>query len=232
MQAIHLKIVNKVYIVLSKIFSSIFKSNVSVLMFHQIGDQFSNLIITEPYFEKIIFTLKDNIIDVSKLLESNELIKKKSYIITFDDVHESFYYKAFPILLKYNIPFTLFITLSLINKKGYVSVNQINIISSSKLCTIGSHGVNHTFFRKLSHYDKEWELRESMIQLQKLFNKEVTYFAYPYGSIYACGLIRTQIIKKYYKAAFSTIPVPVSKIFANKYFIPRINVDDKFLSKQ
>ena len=49
---------------------------------------------------------------------------KKFALITFDDIPESVFTNAYPILKKYNIPFTIFVAIKYIGEKGFISKEQ------------------------------------------------------------------------------------------------------------
>ena len=88
-----------------------------VLAYHRIADLKKDarlLTVTPQKFEEQIIYLKDrfNIIGLQELVRDleNKKIKKKSLVITFDDGYEDNLFNAKPILEKYNIPATFFIT--------------------------------------------------------------------------------------------------------------------------
>ena len=47
------------------------------------------------------------------------------YALTIDDVPENFYYNAYPLLKEASIPFTLFVNVSLLNKDGFITKEQL-----------------------------------------------------------------------------------------------------------
>lgn len=98
-----------------------------IIVFHRVGEvaqinkEFSlpMLFINKENFEKVIKFLKSeyNIISFEKLihcLKLNELYPSNSIIITFDDGYYDFYRNAYPLISKYNVPVTLFLTSSYI----------------------------------------------------------------------------------------------------------------------
>ncbi|MBP6182586.1 polysaccharide deacetylase family protein [Flavobacterium sp.] len=154
------------------------------------------------------------------------------YVITFDDVHKSVYEKAYPLLISNNLPFTLFVNLGLLDTKDYISKDQLKEMSLNSLCTIGSHGMNHVFHRKLKNKKCLEELYDSKNELEKLLNIRVNFFAFPYGSLVAVSIRNIKQVKKAdYLMSFSTIPSDVSySSLISKWFIPRINVTNKIIA--
>lgn len=203
-------------------------------MFHKIGKQENSPFnVSARYFEEFLISAnKKGVISLSQF----SLAKEKSYrnktALTFDDVSDSFYENAFPILKKLNLPFTIFVATSLLDKPSYITTQQLQEIAKSNLCTIGSHGVSHTFFRRMSKEERKEEFRTSKIKLQEITNREIRLFAFPYGTYYACGLSNNDVLD-FYDYAFSTIPFPLGKSTIKPYFLPRINaVEGHYILKQ
>lgn len=198
-----------------------------IYMFHEIVDEKTNPKEFKTNKESFEIFLK-NILDIKKAVSLEDIVKNKEngyFTITFDDVYKNFYTNAYHILRKYNIPFTLFISPGLMGKKGFLSKKELEILSKDKLCTIGAHTINHVRLRtEKNSYE---EIKKSKEILEKILNKEVRYFAYPYGSIYACSNKNIKEVKKIgFEAAFSTIRGTVPKnIDKYKYFLPRVNGD-------
>lgn len=155
-----------------------------------------------------------------------EVLKKKnSFALTFDDGYDSIYKMVYPILKEKKIPFTVFIIENCIGNSGYMSQKMIEELRDDDLCTIGSHTLSHTMLR----YDdnSKGEIHLSKKRLQERLGVEIEFFAFPYGSTYACSTenIRT-VSESGYSLAVSTISGCVnSAAKKNKYFLPRINGD-------
>ena len=277
-----------------------------VLTYHRIGkinDDFNNTCVTEKNFEQQIKYLKNNFL----IYETEELLNYKgnevAIAISFDDGFESFYNKALPILEKYNVPATVFITYSgntenefwmtdiirmIFNgnfDKGYYEFNfngysfnldmhtindrllayqfirkifiksnveqcnqilesmhlqskigwkarrnfrklskeQIKKLSKHRLITIGSHTSNHLSLgsqNKKGQYD---EIINSKKKLEKIINKEIKLFSYPFGQTKNYNEITKTILKdEKYIAAFNTLEGIVDST-NNYYDIPRYN---------
>ena len=209
-------------------------------MFHEVVNEeiknYSPYVITVNEFEKYLTSIAtDKLISIEELFKCiSEKEKHEKNVITFDDVHDSVYYNAVPFLKKNKIPFTLFVSLSLLDKHGYLSIKQLIELSKEPLCTIGSHGIDHIYYRFLSKKDCEKQLNDSKQKLEKIINKKVEYFAFPYGSFFACSFENIKLAKRSsYKLAFSTIPEKIKNSFIfEKFFLPRICVTSKYIKME
>ena len=102
-------------------------------------------------------------------------------VITFDDGYSSVYDFVFPAIKRLGVPFTLFVTTSLISS-GYVSYcnwAQICEMSSHDLVTIGSHGVNHLDFESIHKVDVEKEITDSKQIIESQIGKPVSVSCLP-----------------------------------------------------
>lgn len=203
-----------------------------VLMLHWVGDEVQDEE-TEPYrvsteqCRKLLLWLKN----MNTIHLENWEREKNFFALTIDDVPENFYYNAYPLLKKIGIPFTLFVNVSLLDKEGFITRKQLVEMSQSELCTIASHGISHREFISLNKEEALRDLQDSKHELEQIIGKSVEMFAYPYGSYYACGYANKYLAGKVYKYAFGTVACPITKpSFLKKYYLPRINVDVKFLN--
>lgn len=62
-----------------------------------------------------------------------------------------------------------------------ISWEQLQIMVSDGLCTIGSHGVSHSAFPCLSKEDCQMELLRSKSRIMEKLGVEVKHFSYPYS---------------------------------------------------
>ncbi|EYE89716.1 hypothetical protein Q428_01020 [Fervidicella metallireducens AeB] len=152
-------------------------------------------------FENQIKFLKDNganflTPDELKFYISNKItIPEKSVIITFDDVDESVYKNAFPILQKNKIPFTLFIITGRVGDKNFKGLrlcdwDMIKEMYQSNLVTVGTHTHNMHYLDKKNNppFIKTENVNlfvEDTIRSQETINNYLgfspKYFSYPYG---------------------------------------------------
>ena len=113
----------------------------------------------------------------------------KPIILTFDDGFASNYLYAFPILKKYGMKATVFVTVdpNCQNFRKYAKVDrclthaEIKEMSGQGI-SIESHGVTHRYLSALSTDVARWELEESKRYLETLLGKAVKYIAIPSGA--------------------------------------------------
>lgn len=147
------------------------------------------------------------------------------FAITFDDVSESVYSLAYPILKMRNMPFTIFVAANYVDRPGYLTRDELLELSNDPLCTVGSHTNNHSMLRNSKTLREE--IAESKNIIEKIIQKKICFFAYPYGSVFACSFKSVRVAAKSgYQAAFSTIHGYITKrSLKMRYFLPRINAD-------
>lgn len=168
-------------------------------------------------------------------MTQDELIKEnwstKSFYLTFDDVYDTVYTQAYPLLKGLKIPFTLFITKDLVDKPGYITLEHLKDIAKDPLCSIGGHGLQHAVFRNLSNDDAIRQFESSRQWLEDQLRVPVKTFAFPYGRIVEVSCRnRHQIKKSGYIMAFSALEGSLrAKWFTGRYFLPRINVSERFV---
>lgn len=211
--------------------SKLFPTRGRVLMLHWVGnetldEEYDRYRISIQQFKFMLKWLKQK----NTIRLENWAIETDFYALTIDDVPESFYTNAYPLLKEYAIPFTIFVNTSMLGKEGYINRDQLREMAQCELSTIGSHGIRHDFFTSYSKADALRELADSRAQIENIINKPVDIFAFPYGSYYACGYRNKHLAAKVYDYAFGTInsPITAPSLF-KKYFLPRINVDEAFL---
>ncbi len=97
------------------------EKKLAVLLYHRIGEQNDpyNIVVSKENFESHLMYIKDNY-DIIGCGDSLKAKKKKTVALTFDDGYVDFYQNAFPLLLKYQIPATVFISTGNIgNDRGF-----------------------------------------------------------------------------------------------------------------
>lgn len=101
--------------------------------------------------------------------------------ITFDDGFRDNLTVALPLLEKFQLPMTLFVAARFVGRDGYLSEVELREISEHPLVTIGSHGLWHRHFHRLTRHDARFELTESRRLLSAITGTNVDLLAWPYG---------------------------------------------------
>ncbi len=208
---------------------------VPILAYHRFSKSRSKKInVSEKAFEAQMKFLKENnyhvigLNQLSDFCEYNAPIPSKAVVITIDDGSQSFWDIAFPILKKYNYPFTIFIHTAFIGNKRTLTWDQLK--------QIAEHGGNIQSFtmshRNLAKIRKKESFREYLIDVEKeivqskqkikrKLDQECQYMAYPYG---ATNQLIIKLLKKHgYRAALGT------DRGSNPFFVIRYNMHRSFI---
>ena len=151
------------------------------------------------------------------IYNDSELPAAKCVLLTFDDIDETVYKNAFPILKKHEIPALTFIITGRVGE-NYQSIKladweQIQIMQDSNLINIGVHTHDmHRIVRAATPVfliERNNELfledsEESLKAMETKINKIPRYFAYPYG--YGNKILNSQLMDIGYKLIFTLRP--------------------------
>ena len=157
--------------------------------------------------------------------------------VTFDDAYSCLADSVLPIIRQLEIPITVFVPVSYIGKHNewdenlfdykklnILSWNEIESLSQNSNVTIGSHGMSHTSFGKMSNNQTENELRKSKEMLETQLQKQVEYFAFPYGQRKDFGFATPDLLERVgYKAAVSTF-WGRNNLRENRYRLRRVEI--------
>lgn len=190
------------------------KNQKIVLCFHGIfiDDCESVYSIYSDKFYEIIKKYTNLFISIDDISSHNGIV------LTFDDVKESVYSYAYPLLKKMKIPFTIFITTNYIDKKGYLSSEQVKELSQDNLCTIGSHMCTHRKTREMSNKEITNEWLESRQIIEKIIGRQIFHAALPYGSVSSCT---NKSIRLGLQCGYKTVSTTQSLTYHSGRVIPR-----------
>ncbi len=175
---------------------------VPILLYHNVTDAYNNedtLVNVSPgRFEEHISTIISegyNIISFQQYIKychGEAELPENPVIITFDDGYSSVYYKAYPILMKYNAPATVFIISGLVGFNDtlypHFTWEQAAEMDKSGYIDIQSHSNFHYDATKISLPRLILELRKSKYDIETRLNKQCNILAFPYGEYNAQGL--------------------------------------------
>ena len=108
-------------------------------------------------------------------------------------------------------------------KDYYLNKKEIKYLKSLGMI-IGSHSESHTLLSRLSYKEQFKELNNSKIFLEKIINKNIDIFCYPYGGRISYNNNTLKILKKLkYKLAYSVEyrDISLKDIQKKPYELPR-----------
>ena len=197
----------------------------NILVYHRFNDErFPSTNTTLKQFEEQIQYLKSNkykFITLTELIANPEM-KEKSISITVDDAYQSFYKFGFPVLKKYDISATLFLSTDTVGSSEHLNWTQLKELSSYGI-DIQNH--THSHSRMPDQTIEEIE-NEILISQKIIFDNlgfEPDLFAYPYGET---SIEVQEIVKKYFKAAFGQHSGAFS--ISDPYYISRFPINENF----
>lgn len=121
---------------------------------------------------------------------------KRYIVITVDDGYRDNYELLLPLLKKYNFKAVVYaVTGETFNRwdvevkdnpeksVSLMDAQELKALSESGHVEIGGHTVSHPHLNTLSPEKQEAEIKKNKEDLEKLLDKPLTSFAYPYGSL-------------------------------------------------
>jgi peptidoglycan/xylan/chitin deacetylase (PgdA/CDA1 family) len=221
-----------------------------VLMYHNIAHYKRNNTITPEDFEEgLLYLINKGFRNYSldSLIGNNFNFSDNGFLITIDDGEKDVVRYGLPILKKYNLKATLFISPKLIGKsygfswkkipKSIITFEEIEKYKGHKIelmgerdikmwleegLELGSHSLRHIDLSSISLDVAllEEEILVSKEILESSFNVKINSFCYPFGSF---NNIVKDVVKKYYRCAFTTNKaVILDSESIDPYEIPRI----------
>ena len=197
-----------------------------ILRYHKVLEDMSkddvNISVSKFVFEKQMDYLIRNCEPVTlralveRLMDGGIKSRKQSVAVTFDDGYKNNIVSGYPILKKFNIPATIFVTVDYIGTKkifewdggvGRDGDEELIVMSwedmrsaDPQLVQFESHGLTHRVLTGLDRREVEAELRKSKEALESK-GYPVKYFAYPKG--YFNPAIKEAARVAGYEAAFA-----------------------------
>ena len=110
--------------------------------------------------------------------------------ITLDDGYANNYETAYPIFQRYNVPFCIYVCEKMITGElkeddienyKMLTIEQIQAMDKSPLCTIGGHTRSHFHMTQLSKDQQMIEIDGCKRWLEGLLGHAIEDYAFPYG---------------------------------------------------
>lgn len=149
---------------------------------------------------------------LSSLKKTVDSGNHRAIAVTFDDGYADNYTTSYPIIKKFAVPVTFFLTVGMVGKdwdfpRGLypgLSWEEIREMGDDPLIDFGSHGYRHIDLTRIPEEESFLEIKSSRILLEENIGKTVRFFSYPHGS-YNEEIIE-QVRAAGYQEAFSVIP--------------------------
>ncbi len=205
---------------------------IPILMYHYVEyvqDKYDtirqSLNIIPSIFELQVKTLQDSAYtfltakDLADILDEKREAPQRPVLLTFDDGHWDLYTDILPILQKYHVRATAYISPGLLNGSDFLTTEQLEKVATSGAVEIAAHTAHHVWLKGKSLEVVQKEVGDSKIMLEKLIQKPVVSFAYPFGAFDDQTVRVLQDLG--FRSAVSTVP-GVEQSKTNKYFLYRI----------
>jgi len=190
-------------------------ADVPVLMYHNVQPHYpgesaiqKRYAVEPAALEAQLRYLRDNgytVIPLAALADhllNGAALPARPVVLTFDDGWVSQYENALPLLEKYGVKATFFVTTHYLGHGRFMSWDQVKDLDARGQ-TIASHTLTHPFLTRLSDGRLAAEVGESKAELEKFLGKPVDYFAYPFGDLNRRVVAAVQAAG--YRAARTTI---------------------------
>ena len=212
----------------------------TILNYHSVMDASAARVgcIAPEVFDSHINMLVEryNVLPLTNALEMvySSSLPDRSVCITFDDGYVDNYENAFPTLVKYKCPATIFVVSDFIEgavklvddaRFGPMTWDQLREMTDSGLVEIQSHTKSHRIMSHLGEQDISIELNESKSTIVDNLGNRCDMIAYPNGQPGDFGeLIEQATSRSGYQYAFSTNWERASRKSRTRA-IPRIRID-------
>lgn len=160
-----------------------------ILVYHHIDTSTPASTSTDPdLFEQHLEYLNDNdfsVLPVEQAIQTlmnGQSLPKKAVAITFDDGYESIYKTAFPLLKKYQFPFSVFVSTQPINQQFGAMMSWQNLKEMAESgATILNHTVSHAHLLELNDEQLQMEISKAQSEINDNLGETPAVFAYPFG---------------------------------------------------
>ncbi len=164
-----------------------------ILMYHRVTDldQYDQLTVSPKRFDDQLRGLKSSHRVVA--LKDAFSFDENSVVITFDDGYLDNYLEAAPLLQKYGLPATIYLTADFVDQKAshrrykgserlHMDWLEVSDLAASGLINFGSHTCTHPMLSELKSADSKREIIDSKMRLEDKLGTSVSSFAYPNGN--------------------------------------------------
>jgi len=165
-----------------------------ILTFHAFDDEASAISFSPVVFRRGLLRLHEggyrtlSLVEAAECLRLGQPFPPRSLVITFDDGYQTVYDVAFPLLQRYGLSATVFLTtgptpgdrLPSLNGRPMLAWPQIREMQQAGF-DFGAHTLTHPDLTRLPPDRAEAEIRDSKKIIEDQLGARVDCFAYPYG---------------------------------------------------
>lgn len=171
------------------LFSGVVSANSCVvLLYHHFSDTTpKSTSISPALFEQHLQYLQENnfkILALDKMLSAlkNQTLPDKCVVLTADDAYQSIASNAYPLLQKYQMPLSVFVSTDAVDKKykAMMSWGKMREIQG-KYVQFFNHTVAHKHLLDLSPAQIKTTIQQAQSKLNQVFSLQQKILAYPYG---------------------------------------------------
>lgn len=200
----------------------ILRPGIRILMYHRVenSSNYDQLTVSPEVFDRQMNYLSKNYNVVSLDSAIKALYRDKNnlnnVVITFDDGYRDNLENALPILNKYQLSATIFVTTEFCDqimshpryrneqKRLHLDWDEVNKLNGFENISIGSHTLTHPYLSRLENSISEKEITKSKEIIEDKLNSRVKYFCYPSGDF---SSREVEYLKKAeYEAAVTVCP--------------------------
>jgi peptidoglycan/xylan/chitin deacetylase (PgdA/CDA1 family) len=156
--------------------------------------------------------------EVMRALAGGPPLPPRPVVLTFDDGHDDFAYRAVPVLQDNGLTATSFVVPGFLGRSSYMTVDQLHAVVAAGM-TIGAHTMHHVDLARVSPSVAADEITRSRSVLQQLTGQPVADFAYPYG------IFSSRVVEMVASAGFADAATtePGMRQYASQPFLLRRN---------
>jgi peptidoglycan/xylan/chitin deacetylase (PgdA/CDA1 family) len=215
---------------------------IRILMYHRVNnlERYDQLAVTPKRFEEQMATLVRHcrILSLAQALRELEAggPRTSAVVLTFDDGYRDNLVHALPVLKRYGLPATVFVTSRFADgtlrhprypeESGplHLDWKDIAAMTAESSITFGSHTETHPFLSRLDQMSAAREISDSRREISQRLGKEVEFFCYPSGDFTKreCALVASAG----YRAAVSVRP-GVNRNFDERFALRRTEITDR-----
>ncbi len=159
-----------------------------ILVYHRFSDEEPKSTSTSPdLFRQHLEFFKNNgyqVLPLKKVIEGLRVkqdLPDKCVSLTADDGFLSFYTEAFPLLVHYQFPMSVFVSTESIDKKYDLMMSWDQLREMSPLVDVFNHSVKHLHLINQNTKVLEDEISLAQDRISKELGINDKFFAYPYG---------------------------------------------------